>query len=188
MVYSREPADAATSCKSKGSNLRIHYKHAREVAMAIRGLGLKRAQRYLKDVLARKDIIPFRKHTGNQGRHAQAKRHKVTQGGWPQKTVRHVLDLLQNAESNAEIQGLDVERLSIFHVQANRAPKLRRRTYRAHGRINPFMSSPAHLELILSTKGDQVQKGDEAEKAPSKKQQKKLKSGASAGTVATTEQ
>jgi len=175
MVYSREPTDAATSCKSKGSNLRIHYKHARECAMAIRGMGLKRAQQYLKDVLARKDIIPFRKHTGNQGRHAQAKRHKVTQGGWPQKTVRHVLDLLQNAESNAEIQGLDAERLAIFHVQANRAPKLRRRTYRAHGRINPFMSSPAHIELILSTKGEQVQNADKTNGA-SKNSQKKLKS------------
>jgi len=158
--------------------------------MAIRGMGLKRAQRYLKDVLAHKDIIPFRKHTGNQGRHAQAKRHKVTQGGWPQKTVRHVLDLLTNAESNAEIQGLDLEQLYVYHIQANRAPKLRRRTYRAHGRINPFMSSPAHIELILSTKGEQVQKSESEDpnNKKTKKAQKKLKSGASAGTVATTEQ
>eukprot|EP00983_Pelagomonas_calceolata_P014323 456345-Pelagomonas_calceolata.AAC.2 len=25
----------------------------------------------------------------------------------------------------------------------------RRRTYRAHGRINPYMSSPCHIELVL---------------------------------------
>jgi large subunit ribosomal protein L17e len=28
----------------------------------------------------------------------------------------------------------------------------RRRTYRAHGRINPYMSSPCHVELILTEK------------------------------------
>ncbi len=28
----------------------------------------------------------------------------------------------------------------------------RRRTYRAHGRINPYMSSPCHVELTLSEK------------------------------------
>ncbi|CAF5189656.1 unnamed protein product, partial [Rotaria sp. Silwood1] len=40
----------------------------------------------------------------------------------------------------------------IDHIQVNRAPKIRRRTYRAHGRINPYQSSPCHIELILSEK------------------------------------
>ena len=29
---------------------------------------------------------------------------------------------------------------------------MRRRTYRAHGRINPYMSSPCHIELTLVEK------------------------------------
>lgn len=33
--------------------------------------------------------------------------------------------------------------------QVNQAQKQRRRTYRAHGRINPYMCSPSHIELIL---------------------------------------
>ena len=41
-------------------------------------------------------------------------------------------------------------------IQVNRAPKMRRRTYRAHGRINPYMSSPCHIELTLAEK-EQVQ-------------------------------
>ena len=36
--------------------------------------------------------------------------------------------------------------------QVNRAQQQRRRTYRAHGRINPYMSSPCHVEVILSQK------------------------------------
>jgi len=46
--------------------------------------------------------------------------------------------------------------LIISHIQVNRAPKQRRRTYRAHGRINPYMSNPCHIELILSEKGRSV--------------------------------
>ncbi len=34
----------------------------------------------------------------------------------------------------------------------NRAAKMRRRTYRAHGRINPYMSSPCHIEICLVEK------------------------------------
>lgn len=32
----------------------------------------------------------------------------------------------------------------------------RRRTYRAHGRVNPYMSSPCHIELIISEKASGV--------------------------------
>ena len=34
------------------------------------------------------------------------------------------------------IQGLDADHLTIEHIQVNQAPNMRRRTYRAHGRIN----------------------------------------------------
>ena len=34
------------------------------------------------------------------------------------------------------VQGLDVDSLVVEHIQVNAAPKMRRRTYRAHGRIN----------------------------------------------------
>lgn len=64
-----------------------------------------------------------------------------------------MLQLLRNAESNADYKGLDVDRLVIEHIHVNRAPKMRRRTYRAHGRINPYMSSPCHIELILAERG-----------------------------------
>ena len=54
--------------------------------------------------------------------------------------------MLKNAESNAELKGLDLDSLVIEHIQVNKAPKMRRRTYRAHGRINPYMSSPCHSD------------------------------------------
>jgi large subunit ribosomal protein L17e len=38
--------------------------------------------------------------------------------------------------SATQVKGLDVDALYISHIQVNQAQKQRRRTYRAHGRIN----------------------------------------------------
>jgi len=177
--YSAEPKDAAKSVKSRGSHLRVHFKNTRETCQAVKGLSLKRAKAYLNDVIKHKDCIPFRRFADDAGRTAQAKVHNATQGRWPEKSCRHLLDLLQNAESNAEVQGLDVESLFVSHCQANMAPKLRRRTYRAHGRINAFMSSPSHIELILSSKSEAVKKAPGTKRVP-RTRSKKLQQGASA--------
>lgn len=67
---------------------------------------------------------------------SQAKQWKCTQGRWPKKSAEFLLQLLKNAESNADLKNLDVDHLVIEHIQVNRAPHMRRRTYRAHGRIN----------------------------------------------------
>ncbi|OWK01817.1 hypothetical protein Celaphus_00017622 [Cervus elaphus hippelaphus] len=48
--------------------------------------------------------------------------------------------------------GLDVDSLVIEHIQVNKAPKMQCRTYRARGQINPYMSSPCHIEMILTEK------------------------------------
>ena len=74
------------------------------------------------------------------------------------------------------MKGLDPEALAITHIQVNRAQKQRRRTYRAHGRTNPYMSSPCHIELILSEKTAAVAKGEEDEesKKPKKLSKKRL--------------
>ena len=36
--------------------------------------------------------------------------------------------------------------------------KTRRRTYRAHGRINPYQGHPTHVEIILSAGKTEVEK------------------------------
>merc|ERR1712159_163854 len=131
--------------------------------MAIKGLSLKRAQRYLEEVIAHKDIVVFRRFTGGIGHKAQAKRYNAVSGRWPEKSCRYLLDLLQNAESNAEIKGIEVDTLYISHIQVGIAPAMRRRPYRAHGRINPYMSCPCHVELILSQKAEPVKKADAEE-------------------------
>jgi len=72
------------------------------------------------------------------------------------------------------LKGLDVDHLVIDHIQVNRAPYMRRRTYRAHGRINPYMSTPCHLEVILGEKEDVVSKVKDDEPSKKKVSKKKL--------------
>merc|ERR1739845_69953 len=90
------------------------------------------------------------------------------------KSAEFLLHLLKNAESNAEFKGLDIEHLVVENIQVNRAPKMRRRTYRAHGRINPYMSSPSHIEVVLVEK-EHFNKKQTAKEEEKKVSQKKLK-------------
>merc|ERR1711974_586011 len=153
--YARDPENAVKSCKARGSDLRCHFKNTREAAMALKRMSLRRAQAYLSAVLDHKEVIPFRRFCGGVGRTAQAKNHRHTQGRWPEKSVKYLIGLLQNAESNAEA-------------------KMRRRTYRAHGRINAYMSSPSHIEVILTEKEKAVKKAAAAPKSVKKISKKKL--------------
>eukprot|EP01110_Echinostelium_bisporum_P006822 TRINITY_DN26774_c0_g1_i1.p1 TRINITY_DN26774_c0_g1~~TRINITY_DN26774_c0_g1_i1.p1 ORF type:complete len:183 (+),score=73.62 TRINITY_DN26774_c0_g1_i1:67-615(+) len=156
--YSREADNPTKAAKAQGSHLRVHFKNTHETASAINGMTLARAKQFLDNVIHHKEAVVFRTFNGGVGRTAQAHHAKDTsvQARWPRKSVEHIQQLLRNAEANAEYKGLDIESLVVSHIQVNRAPKQRRRTYRAHGRINPFMSNPSHIELILSEKTREV--------------------------------
>lgn len=95
------------------------FQNTYETAMAIKKLPLRRAVRYLKNVVDQKECIPFRRFNGGVGRCAQAKQFGTTQGRWPKKSAEFLLQLLRNAESNADYKGLDVDRLVIDHIQVS---------------------------------------------------------------------
>merc|ERR1712083_245135 len=110
--YSYDTENQAKSVKCCGSNLRVSFKNTRETAMAIRGLQLSRARRFLEDVKAHKQAITFHRFCGGVGRHAMA---KMSQGGktqcrWPEKSCDFLIGLLDNALSNAEVKNLDREK------------------------------------------------------------------------------
>merc|ERR1712097_199257 len=168
-TYARTVENEAESCKAKGSNLRVHFKNTRETAQAIKGMMLRKAVAYLTHVVEHKEAIPFRRYCGGVGRTSQAKNAGSTNGQarWPKKSAEFMLNLLSNAEANAELKSLETDKLFISHIQVNKAQEQRRRTYRAHGRINPYMSSPCHVEVILSQKETTVKaaKGRKAKPA-----------------------
>lgn len=78
---------------------------------------LRRAQRFLKNVTERKECVPFRRFNGGVGRTAQAKQWGTSIGRWPKKSADFLLQLLKNAEANADYKGLDIDRLVVDHIQ-----------------------------------------------------------------------
>lgn len=164
-MYSYKPENLSKSCHTKGSYLRVHFKNTHEAAKVLKGMPLKKAQRFLEDVTDKKQCVPFFRFNGGVGRCAQAKAWGATQGRWPKKSAEFLLGLLKNAESNAEAKGLNIEKVVIKHVQVNQAPKQRRRTYRAHGRVNAYLASPCHIEIVCSEESESVRREADAQVA-----------------------
>ncbi|KAF0991350.1 hypothetical protein HZS_4768 [Henneguya salminicola] len=156
--YSKKAADPTKTCYSSAFYMRVHFKNTRETAHAIKGMHLKKAEEYLKNVIVKKDIVPFKRYNGGVGRKSLCKKHKCSQGRFPEKSCKFILTLLKNAENNADVKGLDIDRLVISHIQVNQAPTIRRRTYRAHGRITPYISHPCHVELFCTEREKYIPK------------------------------
>lgn len=94
--------------------------HTVETAQASKSMRVQKVTKHLKDVALQKQCVPFCSYNGGAGGCAQVKKWAWTQGWWP-KTVLHCfkLHMLKNAESNADIKGLDVDSLVTEHIQVN---------------------------------------------------------------------
>lgn len=68
--------------------------------------------------------------------------------------------MFTSAESKAEFKGLDVDSL-VVNIQVNETPKMGHCTFRAHGRMNLYVSSLCHMEMILAGKEEIVPKPQE---------------------------
>lgn len=156
--YTFQPTDESKSCQASGKYLRVHFKNTHEAAAVLKGMTITKARKFLQDVVEHKQAVPFRRFKGGVGRCAQAQVWGVTQGRWPEKSAKILDALLQNAASNGEAKGLDADKLVVSHIQVNQAPKTRRRTYRAHGRINAYLGSPCHVELVCVEKSEAVKR------------------------------
>ncbi|XP_049852193.1 uncharacterized protein LOC126329929 [Schistocerca gregaria] len=156
-LYSRPPNPQNVS-KARAYNLRTSFKNMRETAHSVSCFSLKRAKIFLRNVLRHREAVVFTRYKAGVGGCPQTKNHPFGRGRgrWPAKSARFLLALLNNAESNARIKGLNTKRMEILHISVRQAPKICRRIYRAHGRINPFMTHPCHVEVILVEKSKPV--------------------------------
>ena len=128
VCYSLDPENPIKSCKSRGSNLCVHFQNIRETAQANKGVHIRKSTKYLKDVHFTEPCGPFRWYNGSVGRCAQAKQRGWMQGQRLKNSGEFLLHVIKNAECNTELQGLDVDSLVIEHIQVNKAPKIQYRT------------------------------------------------------------
>ena len=123
----------------------ISHKHAREIAVAIKGLSLEKARDYLLSVVELKRSIPFRRYKNQVGHRSDP---GVMAGRYPQKAATEILKLLDNLESNAEYKGIDLDRLKIINATVHKGRLLKRFIPRAMGRATAKNNVFTHVELV----------------------------------------
>ena len=123
----------------------ISHKHAREIAVAIKGLSLEKARDYLLSVVELKRSIPFRRYKNQVGHKSDP---GVMSGRYPQKAATEILKLLDNLESNAEYKGIDLDRLKIINATVHKGRLMKRFIPRAMGRATAKNNVFTHVELV----------------------------------------
>ncbi len=142
-TYRDEPG--LSVARARGVEIPMSPKKTYEVLNAIRGLSLNRARRVLEEAVAMKKAIPFRRY--NQ---ETAHKRGVGPGRFPIKVAKTLLQILKNAEENAEYDSLDTDRLFV-KVAASGRGKIRKASMpRAQGRATPWNEQTTNVEIVLA--------------------------------------
>ena len=143
-IYGLDPDRTAIA---SARELDISRKAAREICNTIKGMFLDKAKEYLEDVIILKKSVPYKRHKKHVA-------HRKDLTGWPtgrfpQKAAQRILEVLENAESNAEFKCLDVDRMKIIHACQHNGTILKRFTPRAHGSSSPKYNRLTHIEIAI---------------------------------------
>lgn len=143
--YAFQNYDATRHVRSSLREKEISHKHAREVAVAIKGLSIERARDYLHAVINKNRAVAFRRYKNQVGHKSDP---KMMAGRYPQKTAKEFIKVLDNLESNAEYKGMDLDRLKIINATVHKGVSIKRFIPRAMGRATPKNNVLTHVELV----------------------------------------
>ena len=143
--YTDHSEGKETVARAQGLELHMSPKKTYEVLNALRGLSLESARGLLEDTIAKRRAIPFRRFN-------QETAHKkgIGPGRYPKKVAQQLLQVLQNAESNAEYEGMDTDRLFIRTAACARGRILKANMPRAHGRATAWNEQTTNVEIVLA--------------------------------------
>ena len=143
--YAFQNYDKTKHVRSALREKTISHKHAREIAVKIKGMSIDKARSYLEDVVRLKRAVPFRRYHNEVGHKSDT---GVMSGRYPQKAAGEFIKLLDNLESNAEYRGMDLDRLRIVNATVHKGRKIQRFIPRAMGRATPKIDILTHIELV----------------------------------------
>ena len=123
----------------------ISHKHAREIAVAIKGMSIEKARDFLQAVIHKERAVSFRRFKNQVGHKSDP---GMMAGRYPQKSSTEFIKLLDNLESNAEYKGMDLDRLKIINATVHKGVLVKRFTPRAMGRATPKNNVLTHVELV----------------------------------------
>jgi len=143
--YAFQNYDPTRHVRSSLREKEISHKHAREIAVQIKGMSIERARDYLQRVITKESAVPFRRYKEQVGHRSDP---GVMSGRYPQKSAKEFVKLLDNIESNAEYKGMDLDRLKIVNATVHKGVLIKRFTPRAMGRATPKNNVLTHVEIV----------------------------------------
>jgi len=143
--YAFQNYDATRHVRSSLREKDISHKHAREVAVAIKGLSIEKARDYLQAVINKDRAVAFGRFKNQVGHKSDP---GMMSGRYPQKTAKEFIKVLDNLESNAEYKGMDLDRIKIVNATVHKGVTIKRFIPRAMGRATPKNDVLTHVELV----------------------------------------
>jgi large subunit ribosomal protein L22 len=147
--YTHPSKSGETVARARGLELTISPKKTYEVLNAIRGRGLEEARQILNDAAEGLQAIPFRRYNQETAHHRGA-----GPGRFPKKVAEAVLEILQNAEANAEYEGMDTDALIIVTAASARGRIQKANMPRAQGRATAWNEQTTNIEIVLGERAE----------------------------------
>jgi large subunit ribosomal protein L22 len=143
--YTFTEREEGAVARARGLELPISPKKAYEVLNAIRGLSVERARTILENSITHRRAIPFRRYNQETAHH-----RGVGPGRFPKKVAESILKVIENAEANAEYEGMETGAL-VVHVAASSRGRIRKASMpRAHGRATAWNEQTTNIEIVLA--------------------------------------
>ncbi|HWG91302.1 MAG TPA: 50S ribosomal protein L22 [Candidatus Thermoplasmatota archaeon] len=161
--YAAQNVDPETTSKAVGRDLPVKPKFGINVCRAIKGMPLARAKTYLENVTLLKQAVPFKTHKTN----VKHRKGGIGPGQFPVKVAAATLEVLKQAEANAEYKGLDPEKMIVWHAVAHKAAPIPGFMPRAQGRATQWNTQCSHIEIVLR----EAEESEEAETKTTKKEE-----------------
>ena len=129
--------------RALGKNMPISWKDATEIGRFIKGDTTEKAENKLEKVIEKELPVPMTKFDSDAGHKSGA----GDSGKYPVKAAKHILELVQEAQANAEHQGLNTGALHIDNVITNQGTE-----YATPGRFRGEKTKAAHVNIIVGEK------------------------------------
>ncbi len=129
---------------ARAKEVDISLKDAVNIAHHIRGMTLESAKDKLEKVIAKKAAVPYFRYLDSVSH-----RKGMGPGRYPVRAAKAFLDLLNNAEANAEFKSLDTDSLVIKHLSASKGRMIKKYTPKAYGRAGAFFRDLINIDIVV---------------------------------------
>jgi len=168
MLYGYNKKPVGRIARARISRVNCSWKDLSEVCRNVRGKDTDFALEFLGNAAEGKQAILFLRHCKKKGHRRELGGKK---GGFPVKSCRAVLGVVESADANAMKLGLGATRIA--HIAANKHATYPRMSPK--GRRIRHDYEVAFIEVVLEEKQQKIEKKDAAKKvdAPKKEEMKK---------------